>query len=180
MGHRRARQPTTDARDLPLCDARRGEHPAEARCGCSTSPRRRARGSRPTASRIRRCRSRPRRPPSVRRDPRQPQHSFFLSESPGKLYFTRLSRDMHKLDVCVADTATGEVKTLDRGAAEHLHRESAASPGRQGTVPRLLVGTRRLGALLSLRCQHRDAEEPDHRRGIRHNRRSTTSTRSRA
>ena len=50
--------------------------------------------------------------PSVRRDPRQPQHSFFLSESPGKLYFTRLSRDMHKLDVCVADTATGEVKAL--------------------------------------------------------------------
>ena len=50
--------------------------------------------------------------PSVRRDPRQPQNSFFLSESPGKLYFTRLSRDMHKLDVCVADTATGEVKAL--------------------------------------------------------------------
>jgi dipeptidyl-peptidase 4 len=49
---------------------------------------------------------------SVRRDPRQPQHSFFLSDSAGKLYFTRLSRDMHKLDVCVADTATGDVKTL--------------------------------------------------------------------
>jgi dipeptidyl aminopeptidase/acylaminoacyl peptidase len=29
-----------------------------------------------------------------------------------KLYFTRLSRDMHRLDVCVADTKTGEVKTI--------------------------------------------------------------------
>ena len=49
---------------------------------------------------------------SVRRDPRQPLSTFFLSDSAGKLYFTRLSRDMHKLDVCVADTATGDVKTL--------------------------------------------------------------------
>ena len=51
-------------------------------------------------------------PPSVRRDPRQPLATQFLSESAGKLYFTRLSRDMHKLDICLADTATGEVKTL--------------------------------------------------------------------
>jgi dipeptidyl aminopeptidase/acylaminoacyl peptidase len=51
-------------------------------------------------------------PPSVRRDTRQPQASTWLSESNGKLYFTRLSRDMHKLDVCVADPSTGEVKTL--------------------------------------------------------------------
>jgi dipeptidyl aminopeptidase/acylaminoacyl peptidase len=50
--------------------------------------------------------------PSVRRDPRQPQSSRWLSDSPGKLYFTRLSRDMHKLDVCLADTTSGEVKTL--------------------------------------------------------------------
>ena len=28
------------------------------------------------------------------------------------MYFTRLSRDMHRLDVCVADTTTGEVKPL--------------------------------------------------------------------
>ena len=49
---------------------------------------------------------------SVRRDPRQPPVPQWLSESSGKLYFTRLSRDMHKLDVCLADTATGEVKTL--------------------------------------------------------------------
>jgi dipeptidyl-peptidase 4 len=51
-------------------------------------------------------------PPSVRRDPREPQAALWLSESPGKLYFTRLSRDMHKLDVCLADTSSGEVKTL--------------------------------------------------------------------
>jgi dipeptidyl aminopeptidase/acylaminoacyl peptidase len=36
----------------------------------------------------------------------------WLSDSPDTLYFTRLSRDMHRLDVCVADAATGEVKPL--------------------------------------------------------------------
>ena len=51
-------------------------------------------------------------PASVRRDPREPPSSRWLSDSPGKLYFTRLSRDMHKLDVCLADTSSGEVKTL--------------------------------------------------------------------
>jgi dipeptidyl-peptidase-4 len=50
--------------------------------------------------------------PSVRRDPREPPSSRWLSDSRDKLYFTRLSRDMHKLDVCVADPATGEVTTL--------------------------------------------------------------------
>jgi dipeptidyl-peptidase 4 len=51
-------------------------------------------------------------PASVRRDPREPQASLWLSESPGKVYFTRLSRDMHKMDVCLADASSGEVKTL--------------------------------------------------------------------
>ena len=51
-------------------------------------------------------------PVPVRRDPRRPIEPQWLSESSSKLYFTRLSRDMHKLDVCVADTATGEVKPL--------------------------------------------------------------------
>jgi dipeptidyl aminopeptidase/acylaminoacyl peptidase len=36
----------------------------------------------------------------------------WLSDSPGKLYFTRTSRDMHKVDVCVADPATGTVRPL--------------------------------------------------------------------
>lgn len=50
--------------------------------------------------------------PSVRRDPRRPLVSQWLSPSADKLYFTRLSRDMHKLDVCVVDTKTGDVKPL--------------------------------------------------------------------
>lgn len=37
---------------------------------------------------------------------------MWLSGSPGKLYFIRSSRDLHKIDVCVADTETGEVKVL--------------------------------------------------------------------
>ena len=51
-------------------------------------------------------------PLPARRDPRRPIEPQWLSESSSKLYFTRLSRDMHKLDVCVADTATGEVRPL--------------------------------------------------------------------
>lgn len=37
---------------------------------------------------------------------------IWLANSPNKLYFNRTSRDLHKIDVCVADTTTGEVKTL--------------------------------------------------------------------
>jgi dipeptidyl-peptidase 4 len=51
-------------------------------------------------------------PNNIQRDPRRPIPAQWLSDSPGKLYFTRLSRDQHRFDVLVADTATGEVKTL--------------------------------------------------------------------
>ncbi|MCK3683787.1 DPP IV N-terminal domain-containing protein [Maribellus sp. YY47] len=36
----------------------------------------------------------------------------WLSESSDKIYFTRTSRDLHKIDVCVADAQSGEIKTL--------------------------------------------------------------------
>lgn len=36
----------------------------------------------------------------------------WLSDTSDKLYFNRTSRDLKKIDVCVADTTTGEVKTL--------------------------------------------------------------------
>src|SRR5207253_4042587 len=36
----------------------------------------------------------------------------WLSESSDKLYFTRQSRDLHKVDVCVANSETGDVKVL--------------------------------------------------------------------
>ncbi|RPJ84622.1 MAG: S9 family peptidase, partial [Acidobacteria bacterium] len=36
----------------------------------------------------------------------------WLSETPDKLYFTRVARDQKKVDVCVADPATGDVKVL--------------------------------------------------------------------
>ena len=38
--------------------------------------------------------------------------SKWLSPSSDKIYFTRLSRDMKRLDVCVADASTGEVKSI--------------------------------------------------------------------
>lgn len=37
---------------------------------------------------------------------------LWLSETPEKLYFSRTSRDLHRVDICVADTATGKVKVL--------------------------------------------------------------------
>ena len=36
----------------------------------------------------------------------------WLSEASDKIYFTRTSRDLHKIDVCVADAESGEVETL--------------------------------------------------------------------
>lgn len=36
----------------------------------------------------------------------------WLAEGSDKLYFNRTSRDLKKIDICVADTTTGEVKTL--------------------------------------------------------------------
>jgi len=36
----------------------------------------------------------------------------WLSDTPDKLYFTRTSRDQHKVDVCVANPETGEAKVL--------------------------------------------------------------------
>jgi dipeptidyl aminopeptidase/acylaminoacyl peptidase len=46
-------------------------------------------------------------------DPEQiPPPPQWLSDSPDKLYFTRQSRDLHRLDVCIANPATGEVKPV--------------------------------------------------------------------
>jgi dipeptidyl-peptidase-4 len=41
-----------------------------------------------------------------------PPPAQWLADTTDKLYFGRQSRDLHGYDVCVADTATGEVKTL--------------------------------------------------------------------
>jgi dipeptidyl aminopeptidase/acylaminoacyl peptidase len=49
---------------------------------------------------------------NVQRDPRRPIPAEWVSDSSGQLYFTRLSRDQKRLDVMVANTATGEVKTI--------------------------------------------------------------------
>ena len=38
--------------------------------------------------------------------------TMWLSESPDKLYFSRTSRDLKRIDICVADTNTGEVTVL--------------------------------------------------------------------
>ena len=50
--------------------------------------------------------------PSARARDQERTEARWVAPDSGKLYFNRLSRDMHRLDLCVADTATGEVKRL--------------------------------------------------------------------
>jgi dipeptidyl aminopeptidase/acylaminoacyl peptidase len=52
------------------------------------------------------------RPSAYDRDHEKTESTWAGSSGSDKLYFTRLSRDEHRLDVCVADAASGEVKTL--------------------------------------------------------------------
>jgi dipeptidyl-peptidase-4 len=52
------------------------------------------------------------RPSAYDRDHERTETTWAGPGGSGKLYFTRLSRDEHRLDVCEADTATGEVKPL--------------------------------------------------------------------
>jgi dipeptidyl-peptidase 4 len=41
-----------------------------------------------------------------------PRRSLWLADNSNQVYFWRRSRDQHKVDACVADAATGEVKVL--------------------------------------------------------------------
>jgi dipeptidyl aminopeptidase/acylaminoacyl peptidase len=50
--------------------------------------------------------------PSARQREHEKTESLWAGPGSDKIYFTRLSRDMKRLDVCVADTATGTVKPL--------------------------------------------------------------------
>ena len=45
-------------------------------------------------------------------DSDDPQRSIWLSKNSDELYFYRQSRDWHRVDVCVANASTGEVKVL--------------------------------------------------------------------
>jgi dipeptidyl-peptidase-4 len=45
-------------------------------------------------------------------DSDEPRRTLWLSDTSGQLYFTRSSRDLHRIDVCVADANTGEVRVL--------------------------------------------------------------------
>ena len=49
---------------------------------------------------------------NVQRSPRRPVAAEWLSASSREVYFTRLSRDNRRLDVVVADTTTGDARTL--------------------------------------------------------------------
>ena len=45
-------------------------------------------------------------------DSDEPRRALWLSDNSDELYFWRRSRDQHRIDVCVADAATGEVRVL--------------------------------------------------------------------
>ena len=51
-------------------------------------------------------------PSTARQRERNRSDAQWVADSNDKLYFRRLSRDQHKLDVCLANPATGEVKTV--------------------------------------------------------------------
>ncbi len=51
-------------------------------------------------------------PVTARQRERERTEPRWLADASDKLYFRRMSRDEHKVDVCLADTQTGEVKTL--------------------------------------------------------------------
>ena len=51
-----------------------------------------------------------RNPVNTRDDDYRP--SLWLSETPDRLYFSRTSRDLKRIDTCYADSATGDVKVL--------------------------------------------------------------------
>ena len=45
-------------------------------------------------------------------DSDEPRRTLWLSDNSNEFYFRRRSRDQHRVDVCVADAATGEVRVL--------------------------------------------------------------------
>ncbi|MBP6704451.1 MAG: DPP IV N-terminal domain-containing protein, partial [Vicinamibacteria bacterium] len=51
-------------------------------------------------------------PVTARQREKQKTEGQWLSDTNDKLYFQRNSRDLHRVDLCVADTKTGEVKTI--------------------------------------------------------------------
>ena len=80
--------------------------------------------------RRRRSRTRPSRSqvdqPSARERERDKTEPLWESPGSDKLYFTRLSRDLHRLDLCVARHRDGRGEADHSGADERLHRDEAA------------------------------------------------------
>ena len=74
----------------------------------------------------------------------------WLSDTSDKLYFSRSSRDLHKVDAAVASPDTGEVKVVVEERLNTYIETKLAAPRQQRPGPALLVGARRLGPLLSL------------------------------
>jgi len=95
-----------------------------------------------------------------------PPPAQWLSDTTDKLYFVRLSRDLHRVDLCLADTATGEVKVLIEERAQHLHRGPAAAAPWRGKEMVWWSERDGWGHLLSFR-RGRQAQGPAHLRRVR-------------
>ena len=87
-------------------------------------------------------------------DSDEPRRALWLADNADQVYFWRRSRDQHKVDVCVADAATGEVTVLieERLNTYVEHQDLELLALRRHAV---VVGARRLGAPLSLRPRRR-------------------------
>jgi dipeptidyl-peptidase-4 len=51
-------------------------------------------------------------PPQLGEPPQDPPATTWFTDATDKIYFTRMSRDMHRMDIGVANPDTGEVKTI--------------------------------------------------------------------
>ena len=144
----------SDARDVPVRDAGRGEHPAvgdvrvrrgdERACAGQGRPVHGPDAAVATLPVFNAGGGRGGRGGGGAAPGERPTPSQWLSPSPDSLYITRLSRDMHKMDVCIADAKTGDVKPI---IEERLNtyieskplrlgeqRSGACSTGRSGTA----------------------------------------------
>jgi dipeptidyl aminopeptidase/acylaminoacyl peptidase len=78
-------------------------------------------------------------PVSARAREKEKTEAQWAAPGSDKLYFSRISRDLHRLDLCVADTATGEVKPVIQERMNVYIDITPSAGGGQGGFPLRMV-----------------------------------------
>ncbi len=78
-------------------------------------------------------------PASGRAREKEKTESLWAAPGSDKLYFSRISRDLHRLDLCVANTATGEVKAVISERMNVYIDITPSAAGGQGGFPLWLL-----------------------------------------